>query len=609
MRKRKEQKTGLNEKHYSIGSNVMYFLKYYWKNDPLLLWLCLFDILLGSMVPSIGIYLPKIVVDLLTQGVTVSRLTFLLGGMTILMMAIYGLQAGIAKGKYFVYNSQRPYWLGLLAQKRMKVHYANTESGEAQKAYWNAYAAIAWGDGSAINLTISSTVSLATNLLCFALYSTVLGILNLWMVLVLIVVSMADYMINLKKIEYIESLHEEDAQVCKHFECVSGAVGNKRASKDIRIFKMNHWLTQLKDLAIAEIDAVDRKSYLGGTKYDRAAFFLSALRDCTSYAYLIYLTSTGAIGVGEFVLYMGAVTGFSSFVQGIMMYLADLRRASNKTNHMRTYMELPDEEQLDGNRHISELKLPLEIEFRNVSFQYPDENQPTFSNFNLRIQAGEKIALVGVNGAGKSTLVKLLCGMYEPSEGEILINGIDRKEFPKKELYQLFSTVFQEAMMMPVTIGENLAVSVREKVEDEKAWDALERAGLKNALEEKQITLDTYIGRQIDQHGIELSGGQQQRFFLARALYKDAPILVLDEPTAALDPIAESEIYEKYNACCKNKTAIFISHRLASTRFSDRIILIDQGKILESGTHEELMRQNGEYAEMYRVQSQYYEEE
>ena len=604
-----KKESGLEVKHYSIWANVKYFIKYYRKDEPLLLWLCLLEILLGTMVPAIGIYLPKIVVDLLMKGVTVSRLTLLLGGLSIVMMAIYGLQAGITEGKYFVYNIQRPYWTGLLAQKRMKVHYENVEAGEAQKAYWNAFKATAYGDGAAINLTVSSTVNLATNVLCFALYSTVLGILDMWMVVILILISLVDYKINLKKIEHMESLHEEDAQAYRHFECVSGAMGNKQASKDIRIFKMNHWLTQLKDLTIAEINAVDRKSYLGSAKYDRISFLLAAMRDCAAYVYLIYLTSTGMIDVGEFVLYMGAVTGFSSFIQGIMMHLAELRIASNKTNHMRTYMELPDEEQLEGNRHISELTQPLEIEFRNVSFKYPDEDKPLFSDFNLRINAGEKIALVGMNGAGKSTLVKLLCGMYDPDSGEILINGINRNEFPKKELYQLFSTVFQETMMLPVTIGENIAVSIPEKVDKAKAWKVLDQAGLKRVFEDKKITLDTFIGRRIDEHGIELSGGQQQRFFLARALYKDAPILVLDEPTAALDPIAESEIYEKYSECCQNKTAIFISHRLASTRFSDRIILISQGQVLESGTHEELMQKNGEYAEMYRIQSQYYEEE
>ena len=184
-----KKEPGLEVKHYSIWANVKYFIKYYRKDEPLLLWLCLLEILLGTMVPAIGIYLPKIVVDLLMKGVTVSRLIFLLGGLSIVMMAIYGMQAGIAEGKYFVYNIQRPYWTGLLAQKRMKVHYENVEAGEAQKVYWNAFKATAWGDGAAINLTVSSTVSLATNVLCFALYSTVLGILDLWMVVILILIS------------------------------------------------------------------------------------------------------------------------------------------------------------------------------------------------------------------------------------------------------------------------------------------------------------------------------------------------------------------------------------------------------------------------------------
>ena len=196
--------------------------------------------------------------------------------------------------------------------------------------------------------------------------------------------------------------------------------------------------------------------------------------------------------------------------------------------------------------------------------------------------------------------------MYEPDSGTIRINGIDIREFPKQELYRLFSVVFQEAFTLPFTVGENLAMTVSEDIDTSRAWKALEQAGLKEIFEEKQITLDTFMKKAVTKDGIDLSGGQMQRFLLARALYKNAPILLLDEPTASLDPIAESEVYDNYRRYSKGKTSVFISHRLASTRFSDRIVLIENGRILEIGTHDELMHKNGSYAAMFRIQSRYY---
>ena len=197
--------------------------------------------------------------------------------------------------------------------------------------------------------------------------------------------------------------------------------------------------------------------------------------------------------------------------------------------------------------------------------------------------------------------------MYNPDEGEILVNGIDRNEFPKKELYMLFSAVFQEQLILPFTLGENIAMDKPDNIDNQKAWDAISKAGLKEFFEEKDINLKKYMTKNIMEDGIELSGGQQQRLLLARALYKDAPVLVLDEPTAALDPVAESEIYNNYNKYSEGKTALFISHRLASTRFSDRIIMLEDGRVVEEGSHSELMALNGKYAEMFHIQSNYYE--
>lgn len=212
------------------------------------------------------------------------------------------------------------------------------------------------------------------------------------------------------------------------------------------------------------------------------------------------------------------------------------------------------------------------------------------------------------NGAGKTTIIKLLCGFYEPTKGTIKINGIDIRKFAKKDLYRLFSAVFQDNRIFPFKVGENLTFQRQEKVDRKRAEEAQREAGLWETFEKNNISLDDYMTHYFLKDGVNLSGGEMQKFMLARAIYKDAPILVLDEPTASLDPIAESKVYEMYAGIARKKTAIFISHRLASTKFSNRIFFLKDGKIAESGSHEELMAQKGAYAHMFEVQSSYYRE-
>lgn len=612
----KTVKTGENIylKHYSILNDILYFVKYFKKYEPMVLVCCAIEIVLSAILPLIGIYLPKITLDLVTGQTDIGHIIAVLGAFTVLMMSVYGINAAVQNGKYYLYNSQRTNIMGLLFLKSLRIKYQDTESGEVKKAYWKAVETANGGDWSASSRTITGSVTLVKSLLCFLLYSTVLGSLSIWMVAVLIGLSVLSYLISLNRIKFMENMREEETEVTKKYYCVKNSMGNVDAAKEIRIFGMNHWLTKLRDISLGELRALNKKRTRKQEQCEILNFALFMFRDFMAYGFLLYQVTNQGLSVGEFVLYFGAITGFSGFVSNIMNGIAELREAANSTDYYRAYMELPEENRSGGSRHIEELEFPVKIEFRNVCFTYKEglqegENRVEtniFKNFNLTINSGEKIALVGVNGAGKTTFVKLLTGMLEPDSGQILINGIDRNEFPKEEFYKLFSVVFQEQFILPFTIAENISLNRKDEVDKARAWQAVEMAGLKEVFEKKNITLDSWMTRKFIDSGVDFSGGQRQRLLLARALYKDAPILVLDEPTAALDPIAENEIYESYHKYSSQKTSVFISHRLASTRFSDRIIMIENGEILEMGTHNELMEKNGAYAKMYEVQSNYY---
>lgn len=604
---------------HSIPSNILFWLKTYWKWAPGIVLLSGLKLVLGTLVPLVGIYLPKLVLDLLAGDVTAMVLLRTLGIWGIMVAALYGVHGGIAQGKYFVQNNVRGYVLAEIFLKSLRVPYEIPESEWGKKAYQEALGVVWGGDQSASSRTFEGTLTMLQNILCFVLYSSVLSVLNPWIILVLVALSLLNILVIEKGLRFEDRMREREARHGRHWNYILSAMGNMTAAKDVRIFGMNSWLGGIRDRAVRDLEE-DKKEYQRLNNWQSAMNGLIGLvRDVAAYGYLIYSVTAGHISVSDFVLYFGAVTGFSGFVTGILYQVGELKSARNATDYFRAYMALPEEtpekESLadEANKNDADISPAPGIVFEDVSFAYRKEDgsagEKILEHFNLTIAPGEKLALVGVNGAGKTTLVKLLCGLYRPDQGRILVDGRSREEMSPKEWYRLLSVVFQEQLLLPLTIAENLSLQRREDTDDARAWAALEKAGLSETFARQSLTLDTYMQKKVSPKGIELSGGQKQRLMLARALYKDAPLLVLDEPTAALDPIAESEVYESYLEHSRGKTAVFISHRLASTRFSDRIILLDHGRIVEEGTHEQLMELQGAYANMYQVQSSYYGKE
>ena len=315
----------------------------------------------------------------------------------------------------------------------------------------------------------------------------------------------------------------------------------------------------------------------------------------------------GNISIGDFTLYTGLAFSFSSALTRIFNAMGTLKERSMQTDDFRSFMDLPEEDESEC------LPLPPTdeyiFEFKNVSFKYKGQEDYALKNLTLTLETGKRLAVVGLNGAGKTTFIKLLLRLYDVTEGEILLNGTNIKKFRRKEYFELFSPVFQNVEIFAFPMAENVSMKTPEETDKALCENCLEQGGLKEKLLSLENGVDTQLLKIIDDSGVDLSGGEKQKLALARALYKNAPIIVLDEPTAALDALAEYRLYKSFDEIIGKKTAVYISHRLSSTRFCDSIAMFKSGEMVERGTHEELLQKGGAYAEMFEIQAQYYKDE
>ena len=377
-------------------------------------------------------------------------------------------------------------------------------------------------------------------------------------------------------------------------------------AKDIRIFGLQNWLNELLDqihnLYLDFSLRCERVEVLA----DIIEAILTIVRNGIAYVYLIHMALNEGLSVSEFLLYFSAVTTFTVWVMGILQEMSTLHKESLDISRLREFLDYPEPFKFENGEDVP-TATNYELKLEKVSFRYPGTQTDIIHDLNLTVRPGEKLAIVGLNGAGKTTLVKLLCGLLDPTSGVVTLNGKDIRDFNRRSYYGLFSAVFQEFSILDVTVAEQIAQTMVD-IDYEKVEACVEKAGLTSTIKKLPKGLETHVGREVYLDGVLFSGGQTQRLMLARALYKNGPILLLDEPTAALDPIAENDIYMKYSEMTQGRTSLFISHRLASTRFCDRIIFVADGGIKEEGTHESLLALGGEYAKLFEVQSRYYQE-
>ena len=382
---------------------------------------------------------------------------------------------------------------------------------------------------------------------------------------------------------------------------------NIRMGKDIRI---NNIAPVIKKCLDSFLVLTKQVMGAGNARVAKCQAVPTAALGCfTLLTYLVVALKSlgGAFGAGSIVQYVGAVTQLGMGLAAVNACLAELRGNNDVLQLTFDFLDIPNKkyegtlpvEKRDDNEY--------EFEFRHVSFCYPGCAEYALRDVSFRFRVGERLAIVGKNGGGKTTFIKLLCRLYDPDEGEILLNGIDIRKYDYREYLSLFSVVFQDFTLFSFPLGQNVAAGMR--WDEAKAESVLRKAGFGERLDALPGGLETCIHKDFDEQGVDFSGGENQKIALARALYKDAPFVVLDEPTAALDPIAEHDVYAHFNEIVGGKTAVYISHRLSSCRFCDRIAVFDGGRLAEAGSHEGLLRQGGLYARLWEAQAQYYTEE
>lgn len=591
---------------YNLWQNTGFMLRTSRKYAKSVFPLCIVLALLSAGKSVAELLIAPAILNKIELSASLGSVVFTIAAFAFVLMLLSGLRSYVDTNALFGRIAVRSQGIYLsISRKYAETSYPNLLNTDFLALGKKASAACD-ANSEASEAIWTTLTDLMTSCIGFVVYLALLTNLNLWLAALVAATTAVSYFAS-KRINEWGYLHRsEELELTKKIEYANKTATSREFAKDIRMFGLRGWLEDLWGSTMRLYSAFCAKrerKYIWANIID---IVLTFLRNGIAYAFLIGITVKNGLPASQFLLYFAALSGFAQWVVEILDKLSVMHKQSLDISTIREFLDWDEPFDLNGGERIAfEPNKQYEIRLDNVSFRYPKADKDTLSHINLTVHPGEKLAIVGLNGAGKTTLVKLVCGFLDPTEGRILLNGEDIRKFNRNDYYALFSAVFQEFSVLDVTVKENVAQCV-DGIDETRVWQCIDKAGLTEKIKSLPKGIETHLGRRVFKDGVEFSGGQTQRLMLARALYKNAPILVLDEPTAALDPIAENDIYQKYNEMTHGRTSFFISHRLASTRFCDRIIFVDGGKIAEEGTHDELLKNGGGYAYMFEVQSKYY---
>ncbi len=492
----------------------------------------------------------------------------------------------------------------MVNRKTNETSYPNTLDPDFLKLRGKANKSVS-ANSEAVEHMWTTLTQLLISFFGFLIYLFFLTDINNFLIIIISVTTVTSFFVSRHMEAWRYKNRDREADLDKKIEYFEKLADSMAPAKDIRLFNLSPWLEGVYDSLVKALEAFINKSERKILFANIIDVFLSLLGNGLAYYYLIRLTLSQNLPASSFLLYFTAVGGLSLMIKGLLKELETLIKENWEIQPVRDFLDFPEPFRFSGGRELPDAKSPYEIRLEKVSYKYPGSENYVLKDLDLTISPGEKVAIVGLNGAGKTTLIKLASGLLDPTDGRVLINGVDIREFNRGDYYSVFSTVSQNFSVLDTTIAENVSQTVK-PFDRAKVEQCLDLAGLSQRIGQLSSGIDTKLGKKLWDDGLELSGGEIQRLMLARALYRNAPILVLDEPTAALDPLEENDIYLKYNEMTENKTSIFVSHRLASTRFCDRILFIGEGGIQEEGSHEDLLALGGAYSDLFQVQSRYY---
>lgn len=608
MKKVEEKKP--YHKDYGLLSNSRFVLNCIWEEDRAIFIHLVIAMIVGPVLNYSWSFISKFVIDTAMgkYNLTLMKFAAIATALGIVILLIEMLQTYVYSERWSRLVYIRIKQISKKNRKAMEMDYYHMEDTDVLDCFQKAGNATG-GNQQGVEGLMHQILDFLVSLAAVATGIVILTTLNPLVVLLLIFLSIMSAVFSNKTNKVSKKLvWDKLAPWWRKNSYIDEIASDFSSAKDVRMFSLKQWILDKK----AELN----KERLAAQSLNEKVWFFNSFMwnvlwiagQSGVYAWLLYSVVKGNMTVGNFSLYLGSAGIFTQNVNSITGSISNLMARSREVDDFRSFMDFekfsPESDEKKG------IPVPkaekYQFVFENVSFKYPRAENYALKNLNITVKGGERLAVVGLNGAGKSTFIKLMLRLYKPTEGRILLNGTDIQEFDRTSYFEVFAPLFQEVNLFAFTLAENISMQTPEKTDKILAEKCLKDAGLGEKLAELSSGVDTQVLKVIYDDGVDFSGGEKQKIALARALYKDSPVVVLDEPTAALDAIAESKLYQSFDRMIGNKTAIYISHRLSSTQFCNNVAMFKDGEMIEYGTHQSLLAAGKDYAEMWKVQAQYY---